>query len=849
MPRKKKELTDKELSKIRDVEAYEHKAHERANNPKVGYARYDRVHEETTKYAYDPHIDPTLQWAGKQEGMSFEVPTSSIHIHESIKPHKILRKVMRAITDDYTSPQISLFPSRLDTMKERQKDLEFYKHGVDWTNRLIAGDSLVIMNSLLQKEGMAGQVQMVYFDPPYGIKYGSNFQPFVNDTSFKSSDTDDGLSQEPEMITAFRDTWELGIHSYLSYLQNRLLLARELLNESGSVFIQISDENLHFVRAICDEIFGAENFVSQISVKKGSTIFAKKLLNSAVFYIVWYAKNKEMIKYHNLFVDRSKQEFADSYASHLWAENARTGERVHLSSDERKDIEFYLKNHPNTELYALRSLNAQGTEKTDGFDFENHTYYPPRGTQWKTSWDGMDTLVIKKRLQPERAALCYKMYYKDYPVTNSNNLWEGIGSVNNKLYVVQTATELPKRCMIMTTNPGDLVLDISCGSGTTAYVAEQWGRRWITCDTSRVAIDLAKQRIMTATFDYYKLAHPEQGVDSGFVYKKVPHITLKSIANADQPATETLYDQPEIEKYKIRVTGPFTVESLPATVVKSPDGNDDVAGSDMTAKQSEYRDEIQATGIIGKNGEKLEFSRIEAAQGTEYIQAIAETKEKNTRRVAIHFGSETKVLDAGRVEDIFDEVQQMRPTPELIIVAAYQFDPEATKLIEETKWPDLQILAVQMNTDLMTSDLKKKRASNQSFFFIGQPDVELIHDKRTKDVYKVQVNGFDYYDPKTGKVKAGSVNNIAMWMLDEDYDGSCIEPEQIFFPLGGKKGGWHKLAKTLHAELDQDAIEQYAGNVSLPFKMKPGKKKIAVKIIDDRGIESMKVLKVGENDG
>lgn len=262
MPRKKKEmLTEKEIAKMREVDAYEHKGHERANNPKAGYARYDRVKEETTKYSYDPHIDPALQWAGKQEGMSFEVPTSSIHIHESIKPHKILRKVLKAASGGYESLQMSLFPTRLDSMKARQQDLQFYKHGVDWTNRLIAGDSLVIMNSLLQKEGMTGKVQMVYFDPPYGIKYGSNFQPFVNQRDVKDG-KDADLSQEPEMITAFRDTWELGIHSYLSYLRDRLLLVRELLSDTGSCFVQISDENVHHVREICDEVFGKENFIS-----------------------------------------------------------------------------------------------------------------------------------------------------------------------------------------------------------------------------------------------------------------------------------------------------------------------------------------------------------------------------------------------------------------------------------------------------------------------------------------------------------------------------------------------------------------------------------------------------------
>lgn len=755
---------------------------------------------------------------------------------------------MRAITDDYTSPQISLFPSRLDEMKEKQKDLEFYKHGVDWTNRMIAGDSLVIMNSLLQKEGLAGQVQMVYFDPPYGIKYKSNFQPFINKRDVGESDND--LSQEPESITAFRDTWELGIHSYLSYLRNRLYLTQKLLAPNGSVFIQISDENVHYVRTICDEIFGHGNECATIVWKKGTP--NAKVIRNSFNYILWYAKDIVKLgnKVHKLFDNRTGIEGSteDPRKLALWGE-FDNGEKRPLTTPEKRDI---LTTSEHAKVFRVDKIIERGSDperrftlKIDGEDVS-----PKTGYIWRGDLTQMKRLQDKDRLVRTREGAGYKFYISDYPVIELTNLWEDTaGKVSDMIYVVQTNEKIIQRCMLMSTDPGDLVMDITCGSGTTANLAEQWGRRWITCDTSRVAIDLAKQRLMTSTYDYYKLAQPEQGVDSGFVYKIVPHVTLKAIANDEPSVTETLYDQPEIEKYKIRVTGPFTVESLPATVVNSPDGNDDVAGSDMTAKQSEYRDEIQATGIIGKNGEKLEFSRIEAAQGTEYIQAIAETKEENPRRAAIHFGSETKVLDAGRVEDIFDEVQQMRPTPKLILVAAYQFDPEATKLIEETKWPDLQILAVQMNTDLMTSDLKKKRASNQSFFFIGQPDVELIHDKRTKDVYKVQVNGFDYYDPKTGKVKAGSVHNIAMWMLDEEYDGSCIQPEQVFFPLGGKKGGWHKLAKTLHAELDQDAIEQYAGNVSLPFKMKPGKKKIAVKIIDDRGIESMKVLKVGENDG
>ena len=845
MPRKKIALTEKELSKIRDVDAYEHIGYERANNPKAGYARYDRVKEETAKYAYDPHIDPTLQWAGKQEGTSFEVPTSSIHIHESIKPHKILRKVMKAMAAAEDTPEISLFPSRLDTMRERQKDLQFYKHGVDWTNRLIAGDSLVIMNSLLQKEGMAGKVQMIYFDPPYGIKYGSNFQPFVNQRDVKDG-KDADLSQEPEMITAFRDTWELGIHSYLSYLRDRLLLARELLSDSGSIFVQISDENLHYVRTIMEEIFGSENFCAQISFKKTSGQ-ASNIIAGVCDYLIWFAKKKENVKSHMLYNMLGNDVSDNSYNCIELSDG--TWRRLTKKELTGKEV------IPEGRRFRTANLTSQGSseEGSKPYDFNGKTYYPSSGNHWKPGFKGLKPLEDAKRLVGVGNTLAYKRYIDDFPVVALNNIWndtvQSTFSTEN-IYVVQTYTKVIQRCMLMTTDPGDLVLDITCGSGTTAYVAEQWGRRWITCDTSRVAIDLAKQRLMTATYDYYKLAQPEQGVDSGFVYKTVPHITLKSIANDEPPATETLYDQPEIDKTKVRVTGPFTVESLPAITVKPIDGEGIEAVADMTAKQDEYREEILATGVIGKAGEKLEFTRVEAAPATfAYVQAIGETKEDSPRKAAIHFGSETKVLDAGRVDDIFDEVQSMRPTPQIIIIAAYQFDPEATKLIEETKWPDMHIFAVQMNTDLMTGDLKKKRSSSQSFFFIGQPDVELIHDGRTKDVYKVKVNGFDYYDPRTGKVKSGSVNNIAMWMLDEDYDGSCVEPEQVFFPLGGKNGGWHKLAKTLHAELDQDAIEQYAGNVSLPFRVKPGQKKIAVKIIDDRGIESMKVLKVGEDDG
>jgi adenine-specific DNA-methyltransferase len=398
----------------------------------------------------------------------------------------------------------------------------------------------------------------------------------------------------------------------------------------------------------------------------------------------------------------------------------------------------------------------------------------------------------------------------------------------------------------MTTDPGDLVLDITCGSGTTAYVAEQWGRRWITCDTSRVAITLAKKRLMTAVYDYYRLAEEERGVSGGFVYKTVPHITLKSIANDEPPARETLYDQPEIDKTKIRVSGPFTVEALPAPVVKPLDADAGMLDDD-TAKQSDWRAELLATGILGKGGNKIEFSRVEPMSGTEYLQAEAETKDGQSAVVC--FAGETKPLDARAVSMALDEVEKMRPLPQLIVFAAFQFDPEAARNIDETIWRGggVTLLKVQMNTDLMTDDLKKKRSSNQSFWLVGQPDAEIfqIEEGKDKGKYKVKVNGFDYYDVKKGAVESGGAGRIAMWMLDTDYDGMSVEPSQVFFPMGGSDGGWNKLAKTLKAEINQELIEQYSGTESLPFGV-PGAAMVAVKIIDDRGIESMRVFKIRE---
>lgn len=841
MARPKKQLTDAEAAKMRDVEAYTHDDKKRTNNPPVGMAQHDKAEERVKTYQFDPHLDPTLQWAGKAEGMSFDVPTSSIHIHESIKPHSIVARVMKEYSnalEGQVEGQQSMFEAETpaERMRRRRESIEFYQHGVNWTNRMIAGDSLVIMNSLLEKEGMAGQIQMVYIDPPYGIKYGSNFQPFVDKRDVKDK-KDDDLSQEPEMIKAFRDTWELGIHSYLTYLRNRLKLAHELLSDSGSVFIQISDENLHYIRNLCDETFGVENFCSLITFRKKGMPFGAKVLEGMSDYIVWYAKDKNQVLYNKLFEPKSVQD--DSEYRFIDDPSVPEGFR-RMSEQELGDAQI------TKGVFKRLDLCSSGYSETSDFpiEFQGKTYRPSRSVSWKTNEKGIEVLKKNNRLFSLGSLLYYKIYLEDYPVKLLTNLWANTRGEVNKIYAVQTAQLPIQRCMLMTTNPGDLVLDITCGSGTTACVAEQWGRRWITCDTSRVAITLAKQRLMTSTFDYYKLAHEHQGVSSGFVYKSVPHVTLGSIANNEPTSFETLYDQPEIDKTKVRITGPFTVEALPAPVVKPLDDFGDFE-EDFSAKQTDWRDQLLATGIMGRGGNRLDFSRVEPLSGTKFLQAEAETKEEIPRRAVICFAGETKPLDSRMVDMALDEAETLRPAPKLIIFAAFQFDPEAAKDIDEMNWPGVTILKAQMNTDLMTEDLKKKRSSDQSFWLVGQPDVELIRDGRSKRKFKVKVNGFDYYDVKKGTVESGSTSRIAMWMLDTDYDGMCIEPKQVFFPMGGKKDGWNKLAKTLKAEIDPDLIEKYAGNESLWFMAEPNTR-IAVKIIDDRGIESLKVIRIGD---
>ena len=478
----------------------------------------------------------------------------------------------------------------------------------------------------------------------------------------------------------------------------------------------------------------------------------------------------------------------------------------------------------------------------------------------------MGELERQRRLMKLGTKLYFIFYFDDYPLTLLTNFWNDTagGFSEAKRFVVETHPKVVQRCLLLTTDPGDLIFDPTCGSGTTAFVSELWGRRWITCDTSRVAATLAKQRLMTAEFDYYELARPDEGVGSGFRYKKAPHVTLGSIAQKEPPREEVLYDQPYVDRTRIRVTGPFTVEAVPAPTVRSLEdieaddpvipADTSIARKGATLRHAEWRDELLKTGLRGKGGHHIDFSRVEPLAGTRWLHADAETKGAKPERVVISFGPEHSLLDRNQVELAWEEARTLSPRPSIIVFAAFEFDPDAAREIDSLtkEKTGMTFLTAQMNADLLTEDLKKKRASNQSFWLVGRPDVEIRRQKSAahaqkgeaaKDSYVVEVRGFDYYNTRTGTIDSGDSSKIAMWLLDTDYDGRSLYPRQVFFPMADEGEGWARLARNLKAEIDPELIEKYRGTVSLPFEPGPHKR-IAVKVIDDRGIESVKVADV-----
>ena len=968
-----------------ETQDYRHDAATRKNNPPAGIASHVKVGEKPKQvYAYNPHLPPSLrfdengtadqlpellqkaqqqalspdevqilaealknhspwlEWAGKQEAKSFAVDPVALHIHERVSAKAIVKVAERE------NVQRELFA---DPQQDFREVVQSYQHDVDWTNRLILGDSLTVMNSLAQREDLAGKVQMIYIDPPYGIKFASNFQPTVFQHNVK--DKEDDLTREREQIKAYRDTWTLGVHSYLAYLRDRLIVAKELLTDSGSIFVQISDENVHRVRCLMDDVFGMENFCNVISfVKTGSK--GGQLLDTVNDFLLWYARDKDKVKYHQLYFP--KVFGGDRTASYIWIESPDRQQRRKLSSQEQKQQQI----PEGWKLFSAQNMTSQSGGENSRFpvSFEDQTIIPTRNF-WKTNPKGMENLIKANRLIISGNNLNYVRFQDDFPVIPINNIWTDTAiagfSGEVKIYIVQTATKIIERCLLMTTDPGDLVLDPTCGSGTTAYIAEKWGRRWITIDTSRVAVALARQRLLTGNFDYYKLNDESEGIVGGFINKTVPHITLRSIAQntaldpifakyepilaekletlnlalgevtpeirmgllaklaekerregkkaiteADRrcwqlPTTawqewevpfdtdsnwpqalrealtdyreafrakmyevngciaassegEELVNQPEVDRKKLRVSGPFTVEAVqPAEVsldTDSPIGGEpeevpDTFESDGVEREptnaEAYLDQmirlLRNDGVRFPDNQKIKFAALDPLEdGILHAEGSWEGNDEN-RRVVVVFGPQHGPVTVIQVEDCL-RIAYQRGYEELIF-AGFSFDGAAQAVIREDPHPRIRIHMTHINPDVTMGDLLKETPSSQLFTVFGSPrtEIEMTRDEE----YIVKMEGVDIYNPVENTVSSAGADKVAAWFLDSDYDGRTFCITQAFFP---DKKAWNKIAKALKSIIDSERFEKFSGTESLPFPAGEHHR-VAVKVIDPRGNEVM----------
>jgi len=833
--------------------SYKHSNEKRAHIPSKEEAGYETgnpvVQEKLEKPILRNPItergaDPELFWLNKYGTQDDEthslVDIRSLYRVEHVSPELLIKRFYRN-----TPPAIrDLFGNSLE-MDELDKPMSYYSHQDDWQNRLIQGDSLLVMSSLLEREGMAGKVQMIYIDPPYGIKYGSNWQIKLNDRNVKDGD-DDALSGEPEQIRAFRDTWELGIHSYLSYLRDRLIVARELLSESGSCFVQISDENVHLVRCLMDEVFGSGNFVSLITFSKGVSLGASGL-PSICNFIIWYAKSKDVYKYRQLFSE--KEIGVDTPYTMLLLPDGRFRT---MTKEEKSEPNMIPKEY---EIFRFDKLTSAGYTATCFYDFDLNGEIIKSGKySWKTNKAGMEKLKKKNRVVKQGNTAAYVLKYSDFPVIPIRNLWTNMQGANNPIYVVQTNTEVVKRCLLMTTDPGDLVLDPTCGSGTTAYVAEQWGRRWITIDTSRIAINIAKTRLMTASYDYYKLKN-DRDLTEGFIYKTVPHVTLKSLANDEPPDTETLYDQPEIDRKVIRIAGEFTVETLqsyepvlPTELVKQSESD----GREHF--ESLIFDHLKTAGVKNSlKDETAKFIRVESlAHAYLHAEGFYHTYQ-GERKAYVHIGDKFSAVSKRAVNEAIKECRT-RGDADWLIILGFAFESDISNQKVTQNVGSFEVTKVRMHDDLLQEGLRKKDKKAGSFITIGEIEAKIY--KNADNTVQVEICGLDIYDPIKDEVRPRDLHHIAYWMLDDDYDGSNFIVKQIFFCGGDKqefknwKKGLENLAvgktrknvqNTLKIEIEEEAFERIYGYKSHPITVKPGQK-IAIKAISHFGEESFKII-------
>lgn len=902
---KKAALGPKQVDAIKHVD-------KRANIPTADAHDFvDPAIEEVRKvrYARDESLDPQLVWRGKYPdgaGASDLVADAPpIYIQEKIDPRVLVENLRQTAARPEDEPELALFDS-FDGLDEMES-VDFYRHDANWSNRMILGDSLQVMASLADRERLRGKVQMIYIDPPYGIKFGSNWQVSARKRDVKDGKLEDA-AREAEQIKAFRDTWELGIHSYLSYLRDRLLVARDLLTESGSCFVQIGDENVHLVRALMDEIFGPENFVSQVSFKTtsgaGSFAGGTNVLASISDYIVWYARSLDHVKYRQLYLAKSVGQVGGG--QYTWIETD-AGVRRRATRDELAD--------PRSRVLRPDQFTSQTTRvgQTTVFpvDVGERTYRPSKGG-WKTNAAGVKKLLHARRLLGIGNTLTYVRYLEDFPAYPVSNLWEDTvtsGFSDPKTYVVQTSAKVIERCMLMCTDPGDLVLDPTCGSGTTAFVAEQWGRRWITIDTSRVALALARQRVMGAKYPWYLLADSADGlakeqsltaqplpkqeftddIRHGFVYARVQHITLKSIANnpdinqgmsrrqIDEAIKrhadfELLYDKPYEDRKKVRVSGPFTVESLsPHRALEFPGGpgeaaqqsrGEEAAATDADAVSFEQTvlDNLATAGIQnGQRNERISFASFESYAG-EYIQAIGDgsigATGESVGRVAISIGPQYGTVSPSFVKRATREALRAEGI-DLLYILGFAFDAQATGVaaddgvveasdegfatVEATRrLGRIPVQMARMNTDLLMGEELKKTGAGNLFTVFGEPDITV---GETAEGLVVHLNGVDIYDPTTGEVRSNDTSRIALWMIDTNYNEESFFVRHCYFTGGNDP--YQRLKTALKSDIDAAAWDSLYQTVSRPFT-KPETGKVAVKVINDYGDEVMKIFEIGK---
>jgi adenine-specific DNA-methyltransferase len=875
-------------------------------------------------------LDPQLVWRGKnvQDWSDLVVHAPPLYIQEKVHPKVLIDELLRATKErEHEAGQSTpdLFADFNGIPKDADKT-EFYQHDQNWSNRMILGDSLQVMASLAEREGLRGQVQCIYLDPPYGIKFNSNFQ-----WSTTSRDVKDGnaghITREPEQVKAFRDTWRDGIHSYLTYLRDRLTIARDLLTTSGCIFVQIGDENLHHVREVLDETFGPANFCSVITVTKTAGQSAQ-LLAGVTDFVLWYAKDRAQTKFRRVY----RQKALDPDYLSLARLELPDGTRRRLTSDECLKPDALVK---LGRLYGLSPLNSQRPPGDFPVSFNGAVFGPGKG-YWKTGETGMAKLIRANRVAISGTGLRYVRYLDDFPAIEIGNLWTdtGTGSFTDaKVYVVQSGNKLVTRCLLMVTDPGDLVLDPTCGSGTTATVAEQWGRRWITIDTSRVALALARARIMGARYPFYLLADSRDGqikeaevtrtapssqpargnIRQGFVYERVPHITLKSIANnaeidviwdkwqavleplreklnvalkkhwqeweiprevdkawsepakklhadwwaartarqkeidasiAAKAESEYLYDKPYTDNKKVRVAGPFTVESLSPHRVLGVDENDDLIntlnsqGAEYAAKQTFPQmilENLKSAGVQQAHREdRITFTALTPWPG-DLVCAEGRYMEGETeKRAAVFIGPEFGTVQ--RADLVAAAREAGDATFDVLIACAFNYEAHTT---EFNKLGRIPVLKARMNADLhMAADLKNTGKGNL-FVIFGEPDITLISEK--DGGLRVKVNGVDVFKPQTGEVVSDGADGIACWFIDTDYNEESFFVRHAYFL--GANDPYSALKTTLKAEIDPEAWATLNSDTSRPFD-KPQNGRIAVKVINHLGDEVMKVFKV-----